>query len=271
MENCYKILGVHPTASAAEIKRAYRKKAKELHPDTVDAASLTKEQTEAFHHLVQAYEILSDFHRRAMFDLSRATHQKTEQARGNSFDYRQWLLERQDPESRAKLIFFDLLHGREDESVAEFIRMNTESPGFSLVDWFTREDFMDYGFILCEELVLRSKFYDASLLITRIIAMEQSYSYFRHFFPEVLLLARNLWLNQLEGSVSDELALDAWEAALELAISPKDDAALLVRMSGAYYRMGDGYTARVCLEEGLRLDKRTKVPPALKKIVLEEI
>ena len=52
-------------------------------------------------------------------------------------------------------------------------------------------------------------------------------------------------MNQLEGSVSDELALDAWEAALELAISPKDDAALLVRMSGAYYRMGDGYTARV--------------------------
>ena len=85
------------------------------------------------------------------------------------------------------------------------------------------------------------------------------------------MLARNLWLNQLEGTVRDELALDAWESALELAISPKDDAALLVRMAGAYYRMGDEYTARVCLEEGLRLDKRTKVPHSLKKIVLEEI
>lgn len=270
MENCYKILGVHPAASAAEIKRAYRKKAKEFHPDTADAAILSKEQAEAFHRLVRAYEILSDFQRRTVFDLSWFNRHKVERSRGNSFDYRQWLLERQDSESRAKLIFFDLLHGREDEAVAEFIRMNTESPGFSLVDWFTREDFMDYGFILCEELVLRSCFYEASLLITRIIAMEQSYSYFRHFFPEVLVLARNLWLNQLEGTVSDELALDAWESALELNLSFKDDAALLVRMAGAYFRMGDAYTARVCLEESLRLDSKVKTPSSLKKIVLEE-
>ncbi len=270
MENCYKVLGVHPAASAAEIKRAYRRKAKELHPDTADESTLSKQQLEAFHRLVQAYEILSDYQRRSMFDLSMATHHKTERAKGSSFDYREWLSERQDFESRAKLIFFDLLHGREDEAVVEFIRMNTEQPGFSLADWFAREDFMDCGFILCEELVLRSKFYDAALLITRIITLEQARPYFRHFFPEVLILARNIWLNQLEGSVCEELALDAWESALELELSPKDDAALLVRMAGAYFRMGDAYTARVCLEEGLRLDGRAKVPAHLKRILLEE-
>ncbi len=270
MENCYKVLGVHPAASAAEIKRAYRKKAKELHPDTAGPSTLTTEQAAAFHRLVRAYEILSDYQRRSMFDLSMATRHRADQSRGNSFDYRQWLSERQDSESRAKLIFFDLLHGHEDEAVAEFIRMNTEHPGFSLADWFTREDFMDCGFILCEELVLRSRFYDAALLVTKIIAMEQSCSYFRHFFPEVLALARNLWLNQLEGSVPDELALDAWESALELALSPKDDAALLVRMTGAYFRMDDLYTARVCLEEALRLDGKARVPAQLKRIALEE-
>ena len=270
MENCYQILGVHPTASAAEIKRAYRKKAKELHPDTTDAADLSKEQIEAFHRLVRAYEILSDFQRRAMFDLSRATHHKAEESRGNSFDYRKWLLSREDPESRAKLIFFDLLHGREDESVEEYVRMCREVADFSLAKWFCREDFMDYGFILCEELILRSRFYDASLLVTKIIAMEKTFSYFRHFFPEVLILARNLWLNQLEGHVSDELALDAWEAALELTLSPKDDAALLVRMAGAYFRMDDTYTAGVCLDEAMRLDKKVRVPALLKKSMLEE-
>ena len=168
------------------------------------------------------------------------------------------------------MIFFDLLHGREDDAVEEYVRMNREVADFSLAKWFCREDFMDYGFILCEELILRSRFYDASLLVTRIIAMEKTFSYFCHFFPEVLILARNLWLNQLEGHISDELALDAWEAALELALSPKDDAALLVRMAGAYYRMDDIYTAGVCLDEAMRLDKKVRMPALLKKSILEE-
>ena len=31
------------------------------------------------------------------------------------------------------------------------------------------KDFMDFGFILCEELVLRSQYYDAALLLIQII------------------------------------------------------------------------------------------------------
>ena len=147
MEDCYKILGVPANASMAEIKRAYRKKAKELHPDTSGedgtfATGSGKENLEAFHRLVQAYEILSDFQRRAMFDMSRIMGQRytTSSKSKNSFDYRQWLISRSDPESRAKLIFFDLLHNREDDAVEEFIRMSSSSVNFSLSDWFTRED-----------------------------------------------------------------------------------------------------------------------------------
>lgn len=278
MEDCYKILGVPANASMAEIKRAYRKKAKELHPDTSGedgtfATGSGKENLEAFHWLVQAYEILSDFQRRAMFDMSRIMGQRytTSSKSKNSFDYRQWLISRADPESRAKLIFFDLLHNREDDAVEEFIRMSSSSVNFSLSDWFTREDFMDIGFILCEELVLRSKYYDAALLLIQIIAMEQRFSYFRHFFPEVLLLARNVLFFRLEGFVSDELALDAWEQALDLALSNKDDAALLVRMTGAYVRMHDYATAKICLEEALKLDSKVKIKNQLRKQVLEAV
>ena len=278
MEDCYKILGVPANASMAEIKRAYRKKAKELHPDTSGedgtfATGSGKENLEAFHRLVQAYEILSDFQRRAMFDMSRIMGQRytTSSKSKNSFDYRQWLISRSDPESRSKLIFFDLLHNREDDAVEEFIRMSSSSVNFSLSDWFTREDFMDIGFILCEELVLRSKYYDAALLLIQIIAMEQRFSYFRHFFPEVLLLARNVLFFRLEGFVSDELALDAWEQALDLALSNKDDAALLVRMTGAYVRMHDYATAKICLEEALKLDSKVKIKNQLRKQVLEAV
>lgn len=261
MENCYKILGVSSSATAAEIKRAYRSKVKELHPDT----SGVPENTEEFRRLVQAYEILSDVQRRSMFDASYTMAAKRSSSAGStdSFDYRSWLLARRDNESRAKLIFFDLLHCREDEAVAEFVKVSSECASFSLSDWFVREDFMDFGFILSEELVLRNQYYDVALLLLRIVAMEHSYPYFRHFFPEVISLARDVLLNRLEGSVSDELALDAWEQAIELNFDRFDEAAMLVKMACAYLRIGDDFAAGACLDEALRLDGKVKVPASI--------
>ncbi|MBQ0166571.1 MAG: J domain-containing protein [Treponema sp.] len=265
MEDYYRILGVQPTASAAEIKRAYRKKAKLLHPD-VAGSDNSVEAEEQFRLLQKAYEILSDMHQRSMFDESFAVHSRYEAGRRseNTFNYRAWLAARTDEESRCKLIFFDLMHDREDDAVVLFKKMNTEVAGFSLSHWFTREDFMDYGFILSEELVLRAEYYDAILLLEQIIKMERSYAYFKHFFPEVMSLARDVLRRQLAGSVPDELALDAWERALELGFEKKDEACFLLKMAETYDRMGDSRTARICLQEAVRLDRSMHVPRALK-------
>ena len=250
MEDCYKILGVRPNATAAEIKRAYRIKAKQLHPDTSG-----RETTEEFRALVKAYEILSDVRQRSLFDESffmRSAASKAHRAT-SSFDYRRWLLAREDEESRSKLIFFDLMHNREDDAVSEFKRMSTNHAGFRLAKWFTREDFMDYGFILAEELVLRQEYYDAFVLLEQIIRMEKSYSYFKLFFPEVLDLARTVLKHHLDGKISDELALDSWERALELGFGKHDDAFFLRKMGEVYRRLGDERTARVCEQEAVRL------------------
>lgn len=242
MEDPYKILGVSKNSSAAEIKRAFRSKAKLLHPD----ASKT-ETTTAFRELLKAYEILSDAKQRSMFDDSFFARQGAKSHRNSkSFDYRKWLCERKDEESRSKLIFFDLMHNREDDAVEEFKRMSINYAGFRLAKWFTREDFMDYGFILAEELVFRQEYYDAFILLEQIIRMEYSYSYFKHFFPEVLDLTRLLLKTRIEGRISDELALDAWERALELGFGNSDDAVFLQKMAAAYRRMGDSNTASAC-------------------------
>lgn len=243
MQNAYAVLGVPRTATVSEIKRAFRKKAKLLHPD----ASPSHEAE--FRLLVQAYEILTDARQRSIFDGASSARGWTRRERKtSSFDYREWLLGRADDESRAKLIFFDLMHRREDDAVAEFKRMNMTRSGFSLCDWFAREDFMDYGFILAEELVLRREYYDAALLLEQIIRMERGFPYFRLFFPEVLGLALDVLQNKIEGAVSDELALDAWERALELGLGRKTDTELLTRMASAYARIGDHMTARMCMQ-----------------------
>ncbi|HVT22578.1 MAG TPA: molecular chaperone DnaJ [Mycobacteriales bacterium] len=61
----YAILGVSPTATADEIKKAYRKLARELHPDVNPSA----EAQERFKEVTAAYEVLSDPQKRQMFDL----------------------------------------------------------------------------------------------------------------------------------------------------------------------------------------------------------
>jgi molecular chaperone DnaJ len=61
----YATLGVRRDASADEIKKAYRRLARELHPDV----NPDPETQERFKEITQAYEVLSDPKKREMFDL----------------------------------------------------------------------------------------------------------------------------------------------------------------------------------------------------------
>jgi molecular chaperone DnaJ len=64
MADFYELLGVGRNASADELKKAYRKRARDLHPDTnPDPAA-----AEQFKELSRAYEVLSDADQRARYD-----------------------------------------------------------------------------------------------------------------------------------------------------------------------------------------------------------
>ena len=64
-ENPYDVLGVSPKATDAEIRKAYRKLAKEFHPDLNPG---DKKAEERFKHVSAAYAVVGDEETRARFD-----------------------------------------------------------------------------------------------------------------------------------------------------------------------------------------------------------
>ena len=81
----YEVLGVSKTASIDEIKSAYRKLAKEYHPDM--NPNDRKAAEEKFKELSEAYEVLSDAKKRQVYD--QYGHEAANQNFGpGGFDFR---------------------------------------------------------------------------------------------------------------------------------------------------------------------------------------
>jgi DnaJ family protein A protein 5 len=69
----YEILGINLTASADEIRAAYRKLALKLHPDKAILSGLSMNQATAqFQEMLGAYEVLSDPRERSWYDSHRS-------------------------------------------------------------------------------------------------------------------------------------------------------------------------------------------------------
>ncbi len=84
MKDYYQVLGISRGATDTEIKQAYRKLARQYHPDINPG---DKEAETRFKEINEAYEVLSDSEKREKYDRFGRDWKRYEQAGGPGFDY----------------------------------------------------------------------------------------------------------------------------------------------------------------------------------------
>ena len=226
MTNYYDILRVRQSASTQEIKRAFRERAKRLHPDIAGETG-----AEQMRKLLAAYEVLSDRNRR--FEYDRAYNRFAGKYRGKEgFNYRDFLREKKDdPSSQAKLIFFEFLHMEEESAIS--IWQEQGGLDFALENYLDREDWMDCGYILAEELARRGRCHESFLLLVKLVREERQKPYFKHFMGEVETFLKELVRLRLRSTIDPETYVECIGTLMGLGFPAKDEERWMRSMNAA--------------------------------------
>lgn len=257
MHNYYEILGLKSDCTSREIKRAFRRKAKRLHPDLKEG---DKEQAEdQMRILLAAYEVLSNPEKRNNYN--QAYKQYTAK---NKFNYRDFLKNRKhDLVSQAKLLFHDLLNSSIEEALLLYEQLTAEGNGFELRNCLEYEDYMDCLFLLAEAFEKKHDFIRASEFYKELYILEQRKPYFHHFIDEVIERLRNITCFKMVSTMSPEQVIEYIQELIDFNFSRKDNAFFYKKIAEIYCSQGEKHIAIRYLQRGLSLDQKL---PGVKKL-----
>ena len=257
MINYYEVLDLDPACSAGDIKRSFRKKAKELHPDLKYSNRQTSD--EKIRNLLAAYETLSNPQKRSVYDRIFAFHFSRPK-----FNYREYLKSRRDDLiSQSKLIFYDLLNSEADEAIATYELLSQEYADFSLEQYLGREDFMDCLFLLAEALEKRGEYIRACELYKHLCLLELEQPYFHHFLEEIIERLRSITCFKMVTSLPAQTSIQYIKELIRFNFSRKDNAFFYKKIAEIYCSLGQRDLALHYLDKGLKLDQKL---PGVKKL-----
>ena len=201
MVNYYEILDLELGCSPREVKRSFRKKAKELHPDL--KYSHIRHSEEQMRILLTAYEVLSNPNKRTDYD--RAFSLRNTRSK---FNYREYLRKiDHDLFSQAKLIFYDLLNSNDNEALELYQQLTSTREDFNLEYLLGHEDYMDCLFLLAEALEQQGEYINSCEMYKNLYKKEQEMPYFHHFVDEVIDRLRTLTCFKMVSCLPPQTAI----------------------------------------------------------------
>lgn len=254
MKNFYDVLGVDRNSSVQDVKKSFRKKAKQLHPDLKRFAPVnggSRVSDDAMKLLLKAYKVLSNPEKREQYDRTYVGFKHKVE-----FDYREFLRNRQnDLTYQSKLILFDLLHSNPVDALDLFEKLSANHR-FSLDQYLNWEDYMDCTFLLAEQFDAYGNHLRAFELFKLLYLEELRRPYFKHFIDEVVERIKRIACFSLFRMVPPDRSIEYLKELLAFNFPRKDKALLYKRIAEIYSEMGMNDRAIEFLKTGLQFNKK---------------
>jgi len=246
----YKILEINIHSSLQEIKKSFRKKAKELHPDLKRNGN---GRSEAMMLLIKAYKILSDPGKKAEYDHN---YQHQQQNPASAFDYREFLKSQKDVFTyQSRLIFYDLINSKSDEALDLYEDM-LSCDSYDLEKHLTRADYLECIFLLAEEFEKRGEYSRAFEFLKKLYCNELTTPFFKHFIEEITERMKNVVCFKMCEMAAPELTIKHLKELVQFNFSNKDNAFFYKKMAELALKSENRIDAIKYLKLGLNYNKK---------------
>lgn len=253
----YAVLEIERDATAAEIKSAYRRLAKQFHPDKNPGRE--QEVEPKFNLISVAYDILTDESKRNAYDrrlqvgVNSRLHPDTLKRHQNI--YKEHLIKRarEQVSAQCQLILVELLSGNLHPAVVIYEQLQTEVDDFDLTHHISYADSRDCEYLLAEAYHSLGKYVNAATLYERLLQYEKVRPYFHNFTREIKTKLKHLYFRRLARQAMPEEAIGYFHKILDLGLSKRESAWAYKKLAESYFDADKPQEAFTALQKALQI------------------
>ena len=265
--NYYRILEVNRQATAAEIKKAFRKLAKRYHPDKNPGREEFAEQM--FRQICIAYETLCNSQQRLKYDMTLDALDEEQQVQAS---YLKNLRRAKQKRQKYELMFQELLNRNDEAGIRIYEQLEREDKKVHIDDFLSYADSRDCEFLIAEAYYSLGNYRTAMRIYESLILREKRRMFFHHFIDEIKGRLKQVYLYFLTHPQHlEDIPIDL-EKVHALNLSKRETAWIYKKLAEFYFDIHWHVQAKQMLKKAFELYPRlTGVKRICQKLGVEHL